>query len=115
MNLKKIILALSLSLALAGQDQNIFYKDADIKTFSQDIALLTNKTVILDPRVKGVISVYSDAALDTNSIWEVYVSTMEVQGYNVLKDGDVYRVIPSQEGVKNFSEDGEFSGSISTE
>ena len=40
---------------------------------------------------------------------------MEVQGYNVLKDGDVYRVIPSQEGVKNFSEDGEFSGSISTE
>ena len=115
MNFKKIILALSLSLALAGQDQNIFYKDADIKTFSQDIALLTNKTVILDPRVKGVISVYSDAALDTNSIWEVYVSTMEVQGYNVLKDGDVYRVIPSQEGVKNFSEDGEFSGSISTE
>ena len=80
MNFKKIILALSLSLALAGQDQNIFYKDADIKTFSQDIALLTNKTVILDPRVKGVISVYSDAALDTNSIWEVYVSTMEVQG-----------------------------------
>ena len=115
MNFKKIILALSLSLALAGQDQNIFYKDADIKTFSQDIALLTNKTVILDPRVKGVISVYSDAALDTNSIWEVYVSTMEVQGYNVLKDGDLYRVIPSQEGVKNFSEDGEFSGSISTE
>ena len=57
MNFKKIILALSLSLALAGQDQNIFYKDADIKTFSQDIALLTNKTVILDPRVKGVISV----------------------------------------------------------
>ena len=115
MNFKKIILALSLSITLVGQDQNIFYKDADIKTFSQDIALLTNKTVILDPRVKGVISVYSDAALDTNSIWEVYVSTMEVQGYNVLKDGDVYRVIPSQEGVKNFSEDGELSGSISTE
>ena len=40
---------------------------------------------------------------------------MEVQGYNVLKDGDVYRVIPSQEGVKNFSEEGKFSGSISTE
>ena len=115
MNFRKIILALSLTLTLVGQDQNIFYKDADIKTFSQDIALLTDKTVILDPRVKGVISVYSDAALDTNSIWEVYVSTMEVQGYNVLKDGDVYRVIPSQEGVKNFSEDGEFSGSLSTE
>ncbi len=115
MKFKKVLLMLFLSLLVSGQEQNIFYKDADIKTFSQDIALLTDKTIILDPRVKGVISVYSDAELDTNSIWEVYVSTMEVQGYNVLKDGDVYRVIPSQEGVKNFSEEGKFSGSISTE
>ncbi len=98
MKFKKVLLMLFLSLLVSGQEQNIFYKDADIKTFSQDIALLTDKTIILDPRVKGVISVYSDAELDTNSIWEVYVSTMEVQGYNVLKDGDVYRVIPSQEG-----------------
>ena len=40
---------------------------------------------------------------------------MEVQGYNVLKDGDIYRVIPSQEGVKKFSEDGSFEGSIGSE
>ena len=115
MNFRKIILALSLSLSLAGQDQNIFYKDADIKTFAQDIALLTDKTIILDPRVKGVISIYSDAPLNSESIWEVFISTMEVQGYNVLKDGDIYRVIPSQEGVKNFSESGPYTGSIGSE
>ena len=40
---------------------------------------------------------------------------MEVQGYNVLKDGDIYRVIPSQEGVKNFTENGQFTGSIGSE
>ena len=100
---------------LSAQDQNIFYKDADIKTFAQDIALLTDKTIILDPRVKGLITIYSDAPLNTESIWEVFLSTMEVQGYNVLKDGDIYRVIPSQEGVKNFSEAGDFQGSIGSE
>tara|TARA_A100001234_G_scaffold34040_1_gene26557 strand:- start:9551 stop:11335 length:1785 start_codon:yes stop_codon:yes gene_type:complete len=100
---------------LSAQDQNIFYKDADIKTFAQDIALLTDKTIILDPRVKGLITIYSDAPLNTESIWEVFLSTMEVQGYNVLKDGDIYRVIPSQEGVKNFSESGNFQGSIGSE
>ena len=84
-----------------AQDQNIFYKDADIKIFAQDIALLTDKTIILS-KSKGVISIYSDAPLDSESIWEVFISTMEVQGYNVLKDGNIYRVIPSQEGVKNF-------------
>ena len=113
--MKKLIFTALLSLSLAAQDQNIFYKDADIKTFAQDIALLTDKTIILDPRVKGVISIYSDAPLDSDSIWEVFISTMEVQGYNVLKDGNIYRVIPSQEGVKNFSEDGPLAGSIGSE
>ena len=113
--MKKLIFTVLLSLSLASQDQNIFYKDADIKTFAQDIALLTDKTIILDPRVKGVISIYSDAPLDSESIWEVFISTMEVQGYNVLKDGDIYRVIPSQEGIKNFTEDGNLQGSIDSE
>ena len=115
MFLKRLIIAVFLSLTLTAQDQNIFYKDADIKTFAQDIALLTDKTIILDPRVKGLITIYSDAPLNSESIWEVFLSTMEVQGYNVLKDGDIYRVIPSQEGVKNFSEDGSFEGSIGSE
>ena len=115
MFIKRLIMTLSLSLTLVAQDQNIFYKDADIKTFAQDIALLTDKTIILDPRVKGLITIYSDAPLNSDSIWEVFISTMEVQGYNVLKDGDIYRVIPSQEGVKNFSEDGNFQGSIGSE
>ena len=113
--MKKFIFTALLSLSLVAQDQNIFYKDADIKTFAQDIALLTDKTIILDKRVKGVISIYSDAPLDSESIWEVCISTMEVQGYNVLKDGNIYRVIPSQEGVKNFSEDGPLAGSIGSE
>ena len=115
MFLKRLLIIISLTLCLNAQDQNIFYKDADIKTFAQDIALLTDKTIILDPRVKGLITIYSDAPLDKESIWEVFLSTMEVQGYNVLKDGDIYRVIPSQEGVKNFSEDGNFEGSIGSE
>ena len=113
--MKKFIFTALLSLSLVSQEQNIFYKDADIKTFAQDIALLTDKTIILDPRVKGMISIYSDAPLDSESIWEVFISTMEVQGYNVLKDGNIYRVIPSQEGVKNFTEDGPLAGSIGSE
>ena len=55
--MKKLIFTALLSLSLVSQEQNIFYKDADIKTFAQDIALLTDKTIILDPRVKGVISI----------------------------------------------------------
>ena len=102
--MKKIFYILSISFFVISQEQNIFYKDADVKTFAQDIALLTDKTVILDPRVKGTISVYSESSLNKESIWEVFVSTMEVQGYSVLKDGDIFKIIPAQEGIKNFNE-----------
>ena len=111
----RLIFFLFCSLFVSSQEQNIFYKDADIKTFAQDIALLTDKTIILDPRVKGVISVYSDATIDSETIWEIFLSTMEVQGYTVQKNGDIYSVIPSQEGIKNFSENELLSGSIATE
>lgn len=111
----RLIFFLFCSFFALSQEQNIFYKDADIKTFAQDIALLTDKTIILDPRVKGVISVYSDASIDSDTIWEIFLSTMEVQGYTVQKNGDIYSVIPSQEGIKNFSENELLSGSIATE
>ena len=111
----RLIFFLFCSFFALSQEQNIFYKDADIKTFAQDIALLTDKTIILDPRVKGVISVYSDASIDSETIWEIFLSTMEVQGYTVQKNGDIYSVIPSQEGIKNFSENELLSGSIATE
>ena len=102
--MKNLLLVLILlTFNLKSQEQNIFYKDADVKVFAQDIALLVDKTIILDPRVKGTISVYSEDNLDANSIWEVFISTMEVQGYSVLKDGNIFRVIPSQEGIKTVS------------
>ena len=113
--MKKIFYILSISFFVISQEQNIFYKDADVKTFAQDIALLTDKTVILDPRVKGTISVYSESSLNKESIWEVFVSTMEVQGYSVLKDGDIFKIIPAQEGIKNFNENNELPGSIDTQ
>ena len=110
-----ILIILLFTFNLQSQEQNIFYKDADVKVFAEDIALLVDKTIILDPRVKGTISVYSEDNLDTNSIWEVFISTMEVQGYSVLKDGNIFRVIPSQEGIKNFTDSEGLKSSIQTE
>jgi len=37
------------------------YEDVDIKKVTQDIAQFSKKTIILDPRVKGKITIYSNA------------------------------------------------------
>ena len=40
------------------------YEDVDIKKVTQDIAQFAKKTIILDPRVKGKITIYSNANLN---------------------------------------------------
>ena len=42
------------------------YEDVDIKKVTQDIAQFSKKTIILDPRVKGRITIYSNASLDSS-------------------------------------------------
>ena len=47
------------------------YEDVDIKKVTQDIAQFSKKTIILDPRVKGKITIYSNANLDRDQVWNV--------------------------------------------
>ena len=65
----KILLVLMLSFgsihSLYSQDSFILnYEDVDIKKVTQDIAQFSKKTIILDPRVKGRITIYSNANLN---------------------------------------------------
>ena len=99
--MKKLIFTALLSLSLVSQEQNIFYKDADIKTFAQDIALLTDKTIILDPRVKGKITIYSNANLDRDQVWNVYLRTIQVNGFSTIEEEGFLRVVPENEATRD--------------
>ena len=59
---------------LQAQDSFILnYEDVDIKKVTQDIAQFSKKTIILDPRVKGKITIYSNANLNRKQVWDVYL------------------------------------------
>ena len=58
----KLICVLLISFGnINAQDSFILnYEDVDIKKVTQDIAQFSKKTIILDPRVKGKITIYSN-------------------------------------------------------
>ena len=60
------------------------YEDVDIKKVTQDIAQFSKKTIILDPRVKGKITIYSNAELDRDQVWNVYLRTLQVNGFSII-------------------------------
>ena len=67
-----MVQALVLPFFLSANDTFLLnYEDVDIKKVTQDIAQFSKKTIILDPRVKGKITIYSNAELNRNQVWSL--------------------------------------------
>ncbi|OUV60811.1 MAG: type II secretion system protein GspD [Candidatus Pelagibacter sp. TMED128] len=87
---------------LSAQDTFILnYEDVDIKKVTQDIAQFSKKTIILDPRVKGKVTIYSNANLDRDQVWNVYLRTIQVNGFSTISEDGFLRVIPENEATRD--------------
>ena len=97
-----IIIAFSFNNYTYAQDTFILnYEDVDIKKVTQDIARFSKKTIILDPRVKGKITIYSNANLSRDQVWDVYLRTIQVNGFSTISENGFLRVIPENEATRD--------------
>ena len=100
---------------LYSQDSYILnYEDVDIRKVTQDIAQFSKKTIILDPRVKGKVTIYSNANLDSNQIWDVYLRTIQVNGFSAISEDSFVRVVPENEATRDQTRDYSNGGGFET-
>ena len=104
---------LSISSVFAQDSFILNYEDVDIKKVTQDIAQFSKKTIILDPRVKGKITIYSNANLNREQVWDVYLRTIQVNGFSAISEDGFLRVVPENEATRDNTE-GFSSGSFET-
>lgn len=85
---------LSSPITSTAQDQTwkINLKNADIGEFVAQIAAITGKTFVIDPRVKGKVTVISNASLDESGIYELFLSVLRVHGFAAIDAGGVVRI-----------------------
>ena len=101
---------------LYSQDSYILnYEDVDIRKVTQDIAQFSKKTIILDPRVKGKVTIYSNANLDSNQIWDAYLRTIQVNGFSAISEDSFVRVVPENEATRDQTRDYSNGGGFETE
>ena len=103
---KDIILSLflffgSVNVLLTQESFILNYEDVDIKKVTQDIAQFSKKTIILDPRVKGRITIYSNANLDRRQVWDVYLRTIQVNGFSAISENGFVRIVPDNEATRD--------------
>jgi len=72
-------------------------KDADIREFIDQIAEITGETFVVDPRVKGQVSVVSKAPLSLSEVYQLFLSVMATHGFSVITQGEQARIVPNAE------------------
>ena len=83
----------------AEESWQINLKDADIEAFISQVADITGKSFVLDPRVKGKVSVLSSEPMNQESVYELFLSVLQIHGLAAVPAGDVTLVI-QQNDVK---------------
>lgn len=97
-----LILLVSLhALAFANEPKFTFnMQNADLKEVVDLVARVTGRTFIIDPRVRGNVTVVSEKELTESQIYEVFLATLEVYGFSAVQSGDVTKII-GQAGIKS--------------
>ena len=71
------------------------FRDVEITTAVESIAAITGKTFVVDPRVKGRISIVSTEPVDSDAVYDIFLSSLMAQGYQAVSDGKTVQILPA--------------------
>jgi general secretion pathway protein D len=76
----------------APQTWKINIKNADLNEFVVQVAEITGKTFVVDPRIKGNVTVISSTAMDADGVYELFLSVLRVHNWTAVPSGGVIRI-----------------------
>ncbi len=98
------LLTIVLSSPIAvGQEQTwrINVKGADIQEFVEQVATITGRTFVIDPRLKGNVTVISNEAMDADAVYALFLQVLRSYGYSTSQSGDVVRIMQTAVGKQS--------------
>ena len=87
------LLFLSFGVVAESGTWRINLKNADIREFVTQVSTITGKSFIIDPRVKGNVTVISSASITAPGVYELFLSVLRVHGYAAVPNGDVIKIV----------------------
>mgnify|MGYP002278021318 CR=1 FL=1 len=71
------------------------FQNADIRALIATVSQLTGKNFIIDPRVKGKVTLISGDKLNINQVYNVFLSVLSVHNFAAVDTGDgVTKIVP---------------------
>ena len=86
------------SVALAAEETyTVSFNDSDIEEVIRFVADVTEKNVVIDPRVKGKVKVISKEPLTKDELYNLLLSVLELHGFSAYDSNNLIRVVPVKE------------------
>ena len=82
------------SNVLAEDRMTLNFSDTDINAVINAVAKLTNKNFIVDPRVKGKVTVITHQSMSKDEVYKVFLSVLKVHGYAAIPGESVIKIVP---------------------
>ncbi|WP_345292039.1 type II secretion system secretin GspD [Kangiella marina] len=92
------LFALSLLFSSAMvKAERLNVRDADIREVVETVARITGKTMIVDPRVKGLkVTIISNNDFNKDEIYNIFVSAIQVHGFQAIENNGVIKIVQDQ-------------------
>jgi general secretion pathway protein D len=74
------------------------FSNAEIEGVARTLSVITRHNIVVDPRVKGTVSLNTDTPVSPAQAWELFLAALRVQGYTVVETGGLYKILPEAEG-----------------
>lgn len=89
-----ILSVLIFSISSAAEDVTLNFSDADLTAVINSISQITGKNFIIDPRVKGKVTVISSKPLNEEEVYNVFLSILQVHGFSTVPTQNAIKIIP---------------------
>jgi general secretion pathway protein D len=101
---RRLLAALAFVAALAGvpaaaQDDPVTlnFTNAEIDAVVKAVAEITGKSFIVDPRVKGTVTIVSARPVPRAVVYPTLMSALRMQGVTAIEEGNLVRIVPESE------------------
>ena len=73
------------------------FVNAEIEAVARTLAGLTKRSLVVDPRVKGTITLSTDKPVSAQVAWNQFLAVLRLQGFAVIETQGLFKVVPEAE------------------
>ncbi len=82
----------------AGEPITLNFVGADIEAVARTMGVITGRTMVIDPRVKGTINLSSERPISPAAAYNQFLAALRLQGFTVVESAGIAKVVPEAEG-----------------